>query len=129
VYEALREAGANFSVAHAGHYAINAMRLEKAYRAWGHELSTDETPLEAGLGFAVDWETQFLGKEALLEQKSAGARKRLVAFGYVKNPSGEGKMTSKAIRAASFHLLNDGRRYEAKPYLRSPYDPMREKMQ
>jgi 4-methylaminobutanoate oxidase (formaldehyde-forming) len=169
VYEALREAGANFSVAHAGHYAINAMRLEKAYRAWGHELSTDETPLEAGLGFAVDWETQFLGKEALLEQKSAGARKRLVAFaledpeptlwgsepiymngqlagyttsggysptlgravalGYVKNPSGEGKMTSKGIRAASFHLLNDGRRYEAKPYLRSPYDPMREKMQ
>ena len=105
----------------------------------------------------------------MLEQKSAGARKRLVAFaledpeptlwgsepiymngqlagyttsggysptlgravalGYVKNPSGEGKMTSKAIRAASFHLLNDGRRYEAKPYLRSPYDPMREKMQ
>ena len=169
VYEALREAGANLSVAHAGHYAINAMRLEKAYRAWGHELSTDETPLEAGLGFAVDWETPFLGKEVLLEQESAGARKRLVAFaledpeptlwgsepiymngqlagyttsgsysptlgravalGYVKNPSGEGKMTSKGIRAASFHLLNDGRRYEAKPYLRSPYDPMREKIQ
>ena len=56
------------------------MRLEKAYRAWGHELSTDETSLEAGLGFAIDWQTEFLGKEALLEQKAKGLRKRLVAF-------------------------------------------------
>ena len=38
------------------------------------------TPLEAGLGFAIDWQTAFLGKETLLEQKSEGIRKRLVAF-------------------------------------------------
>ncbi len=80
VYEALVEAGEDLSLKHAGHYAINAMRLEKAYRAWGHELSTDETSLEAGLGFAIDWQTEFLGKEALLEQKAKGLRKRLVAF-------------------------------------------------
>ena len=168
VYEALRDAGADLSVTHAGHYAINAMRLEKAYRAWGHELSTDETPLEAGLGFAVDWETYFLGKEALLEQKSNGIRKRLIAFvledpeptlwgsepihmngelagyttsggfsptlgraiglGYVKSP-GEEKLTSKGIHAASFSILNDVRAYEARPHLRSPYDPAREKME
>lgn len=80
VYEALIEAGANMSLTHAGHYAINAMRLEKAYRAWGHELSTDETPLEAGLGFVIDWDTSFFGREALSEQKERGVEKRLVAF-------------------------------------------------
>ena len=80
VYDALVEAGTELDLVHAGHYAINAMRLEKAYRAWGHDLSPDETPLEAGLSFAIDWETNFLGKEALLRQKEEGIRKRLVAF-------------------------------------------------
>lgn len=69
----------------AGHYAINSLRLEKAYRAWGHELSPDETPVEAGLGFAVAWDKPggFVGREALLAQREAGADalpKRLVAF-------------------------------------------------
>jgi glycine cleavage system aminomethyltransferase T/glycine/D-amino acid oxidase-like deaminating enzyme len=80
IYDAIVEAGRAHSLIHAGHYAINAMRLEKAYRAWGHELSIDETPLEAGLGFAIDWNTDFLGKEALLSQKSHGICKRLVAL-------------------------------------------------
>ena len=69
----------------AGHYAINSLRLEKAYRAWGHELSPDETPVEAGLSFAVAWDKPggFIGREALLPQREAGANalpKRLVAF-------------------------------------------------
>jgi 4-methylaminobutanoate oxidase (formaldehyde-forming) len=69
----------------AGHYAINSLRLEKAYRAWGHELSPDETPLEAGLGFAVAWDKPggFSGRDALLAQREAGASalpKRLVGF-------------------------------------------------
>ncbi|MGY8687598.1 MAG: GcvT family protein, partial [Verrucomicrobiales bacterium] len=72
VYDALVGHGEPLGLAHAGHYAINAMRLEKAYRAWGHELSTDETPLEAGLGFAIDWSTDFLGNESLLAQKGGG---------------------------------------------------------
>ena len=80
IYYALIEAGSDLALTHAGHYAINAMRLEKAYRAWGHELSTDETPLEAGLGFTLDWQTDFQGKQALLEQKTQGIRKRLLAF-------------------------------------------------
>ncbi|MDG2399920.1 MAG: FAD-dependent oxidoreductase [Akkermansiaceae bacterium] len=63
-----------------GNNAISAMRIEKSYRAYGHELSPDETPLEAGLGFAVCWEKDFLGKEALLEQKETGLKKRLVNF-------------------------------------------------
>ncbi len=80
VFDELVDAGQEFGLRLAGHYAINALRLEKAYRAWGHELSPDDTPLEAGLSFAVAWSKPFLGRERLLEQKSAGVRKRLVTF-------------------------------------------------
>jgi hypothetical protein len=49
------------------------MRIEKGYRAWGHELSPDTTPVEAGLMFAVDLEKEggFLGKEAIVAQREA----------------------------------------------------------
>ncbi len=80
IYDALIEAGDPIDMKPAGHYAINAMRLEKAYRAWSHELSTDDTPLEAGLAFALDWKTEFLGREALLELKAGPLRKRLVSL-------------------------------------------------
>jgi glycine cleavage system aminomethyltransferase T len=79
-YDALMEAGAEFGIANAGHYAINAMRLEKGYRAWGAELSTDDTPMEAGLSFAIDWRKDFLGKTALLEAKSGPLTKRMAVF-------------------------------------------------
>ena len=80
VYDLLMEAGGAMDVRPAGNYAINAMRLEKAYRAWGHDISPDDTPLEAGLGFAVDWDKEFLGRKVLLAQKESGLRKRLVSF-------------------------------------------------
>jgi len=66
-----------------GYYAIETLRLEKGYRAWGHELSPDHTPLEAGLGFAVAFhkkDKNFIGREALERQKEAGVSKRLVMF-------------------------------------------------
>jgi 4-methylaminobutanoate oxidase (formaldehyde-forming) len=80
VYDTLMAAGKDLSVAYAGHYAINSLRLEKGYRAWGAELSPDDTPLEAGLAFAIDWNKSFLGREALLAQKKAGLKRRLVIF-------------------------------------------------
>ncbi len=69
----------------AGHYAINSLRLEKAYRAWGHELSPDETPIEAGLSFALAWDklAGFVGRDALQAQRASGPNalpKRLVGF-------------------------------------------------
>ena len=70
----------------AGHYAISAMRIEKAYRAIGHELSADETPLEAGLGFAVDWDKSFIGKQALQQQRADGLQRRLASF-VVEDPA------------------------------------------
>ncbi len=82
VYDALRQEGRDLGVSNAGHYAINSLRLEKGYRAFGAELSPDETPIEAGLGFAVAWEKPggFLGRDALLRQKERGVTKRLALF-------------------------------------------------
>lgn len=79
-YEALHAAGADLGVVDAGHYAINSLRLEKGYRAFGAELSPDETPVEAGLGFVVDWSKPFLGREALEKRKAEGPRKVLGIF-------------------------------------------------
>ena len=87
VYDALMEAGRDLGVTNAGHYAINSLRLEKGFRAFGAELSPDETPLEAGLGFAVAWDKAggFLVRDALLRQKERGVTKRLALFA-LENP-------------------------------------------
>jgi glycine cleavage system aminomethyltransferase T/glycine/D-amino acid oxidase-like deaminating enzyme len=50
---AIVEAGPSFGLAHCGHFALDGCRLEKGYRHWGHDIGPKETPLEAGLGFAV----------------------------------------------------------------------------
>ena len=80
LYDALAEAGPRFGLKDAGYYTIDALRIEAGRRAWGAELSPDETPWEAGLGYAVklDKPAAFLGREALLKQREAGPRKRLV---------------------------------------------------
>jgi len=82
VYDALQEAGGDLGLADAGYYAIESLRVEKAYRAWGRELTTDDTPLEAGLGFAVcfDKAAAFIGREALLAQRGKPLDKRLCSF-------------------------------------------------
>ena len=80
VYDTLMAAGQDLGLTNAGHYAINSLRLEKGYRAWGADISPDDTPLEAGLAFAIDWKKPFLGKPALLEQKARGLKRRLVTF-------------------------------------------------
>lgn len=80
VYETLMAAGKDLKMANAGHYAINSLRLEKGYRAWGAELSTDDSPLEAGLAFAIDWNKSFLGRDALLKQKQQPLKRQLVIF-------------------------------------------------
>jgi len=80
VYDSIVEAGRPFGLVNAGHYAINSLRLEKGYRAWGADISPVDTALEAGLGFAINWKKDFLGKEALLKQKQAGLARQLVTF-------------------------------------------------
>src|SRR6185436_9696501 len=78
VYDALIAAGRDLGVTNAGHYAINSLRLEKGYRAWGADLSVDDSALEASLGFAIDWQKPFLGREALLKRRENGIKRRLV---------------------------------------------------
>ena len=82
VHDAILEAGAGLGLRPAGYYAIDSLRLEKGYRAWGSDLTPDYTPFEAGLGFAVrlDKGVPFIGRDALLRQKEEGVKRRLVLF-------------------------------------------------
>jgi 4-methylaminobutanoate oxidase (formaldehyde-forming) len=82
VYEALIEAGADLGLRHVGYHALNSLRIEKAYRHWGHDITDEDDPLEAGLGFAVAWDKPggFVGRDALLRRREAGRTRRLVAF-------------------------------------------------
>ncbi len=82
VYDTLIAAGEPFGLRDGGYYAIDSLRLEKAYRAWGRDITPDDTPWEAGLGFAVRLgkSTGFIGRDALLRQAETPLRRRLVAF-------------------------------------------------
>lgn len=82
VYEAILEAGKEFNLGHAGYHAMNSLRIEKGYRHYGHDISDEDTPIEAGLGFAVKFkkESKFNGRDHLLQQKNEGVRKRLIMF-------------------------------------------------
>jgi 4-methylaminobutanoate oxidase (formaldehyde-forming) len=81
VYEELMAAGAGLGVVNAGYYAIESMRLEKGYRAFGRELSPDYNPVEAGLLFACKLKSgiPFLGREAVAKAKAEGPSRRLVS--------------------------------------------------
>jgi glycine cleavage system aminomethyltransferase T/glycine/D-amino acid oxidase-like deaminating enzyme len=82
VLEDLMAAGADLGVAPGGYYAIDSLRLEKGYRAFGRELTPDYGPVEAGLLFACKLRTDvdFLGRAALEATKAEGVRRRLVSF-------------------------------------------------
>ena len=116
VYHALIEAGASFDLRAAGYYAIESLRLEKGYRAWGVDVTPDYTPYEAGLGFAVklDKGTDFIGRDALLHQRETGVIRRLVQF-TLDDPSAiawgrelilrDGKAVGEVSSAAYGHTL------------------------
>ncbi len=81
VYDVLVGAGEPFGLKLAGYHALNSLRMEKAYRHWGHDIADDDTPLEAGLGFAVAWDKPggFVGREALVRRREQPLKRRLVA--------------------------------------------------
>jgi len=82
VYDALVAAGEDLGLRHAGYHAMDSLRIEKAYRSWGHDLGSDDTPFEAGLGFAVrlDKRGGFIGRDALAAQRERPLARRLVVF-------------------------------------------------
>ncbi|KAG1937093.1 dimethylglycine dehydrogenase, mitochondrial [Pimephales promelas] len=79
VYQALMEAGQNEDIDDFGTYAMNSLRLEKGFRAWGAEMNCDTNPFEAGLDYFIKLNkpADFVGKQALLEIKAQGLRRRL----------------------------------------------------
>jgi heterotetrameric sarcosine oxidase gamma subunit len=81
VYEDLMRAGAGLGVVNGGYYAIESLRLEKGYRAFGRELTPDYNPVEAGLLFTCKLRSgiPFLGREAVEKAVAAGPRNRLVS--------------------------------------------------
>ncbi|PMS20921.1 FAD-dependent oxidoreductase [Trinickia dabaoshanensis] len=82
VYETLHGAGEQFGLIDAGYYALESLRIEKGYRAWGRELTPERNPFEAGLAFAckLDEDIEFRGREALLAYRNQPLMRRLVGF-------------------------------------------------
>ncbi|MGJ3261303.1 MAG: GcvT family protein [Rhodospirillales bacterium] len=81
VFETVMDAGADHGLLPAGLHALNSLRIEKAYRHWGHDISEEESPVEAGLMFAVKPDKGgFIGRDAVLRQKEQGVKQRLVQF-------------------------------------------------
>jgi len=82
VYEDLFEAGADIPLTGAGYYAINSLRLDKGYRAFGADLTPDHNPVEAGLRFTCKLATDidFVGRPAVERAVDEGPRRRLVSF-------------------------------------------------
>ncbi|MHB8696328.1 MAG: GcvT family protein [Solirubrobacteraceae bacterium] len=82
VYDEIVSAGDAFGLRHAGYHALNSLRIEKAYRHWGDDISEEDTVLEAGLGFTVVWDKPggFIGRDALLRQREVGLPRRLAVF-------------------------------------------------
>lgn len=78
IYDTILEAGAAHGLRHAGMHAMNACRVEKGFRHWGHDIADEDSPLQAGLGFAVAWDKPggFIGRDALLAQREAGVPTR-----------------------------------------------------
>ncbi|HET7727867.1 MAG TPA: FAD-dependent oxidoreductase [Candidatus Limnocylindrales bacterium] len=78
LWDTLWEAGREHGLVAAGYRAIDALRLEKGYRVWSSDITPEETPYEAGLGFAVRLDKgDFLGRDALVAARAAGPRRRL----------------------------------------------------
>jgi glycine cleavage system T protein len=81
VFDIIAEAAGD-RLALAGFHALDSLRLEKGYRHWGHDIGDEDTPLEAGLGFACafDKAVPFLGRNALLARRERAPTRRLVQF-------------------------------------------------
>jgi len=87
VYDEIAAAGNQFDLVHAGYHALNSLRIEKGYRHWSHDITDEDTPLEAGLGFTVKFDKAggFIGRDELIQQKENGLDKRMLQF-KLQNP-------------------------------------------
>jgi aminomethyltransferase len=99
VWNALLETGAGDGLVPVGLGARDTLRLEMKYALYGHELSPEISPLEAGLGWITKLDkSSFIGREALLKQKAAGVPRRLVGL----------QLTEAGVPRAGYPILVDG---------------------
>jgi dimethylglycine oxidase len=87
LWELLWGAGRELGLVAAGLGAFDTLRLEKGYRLWGQDIHTEHDPLEAGLGFAVRWDKDFQGREALERIRDAGGPATKLAFMTLDDPA------------------------------------------
>jgi 4-methylaminobutanoate oxidase (formaldehyde-forming) len=81
VFDTLMREGEKFDLKLVGLHALDSLRLEKGYRHWGADITPDDTPFEAGLGFCVKLDKgDFIGKDALVKQTELGLTRKLVIF-------------------------------------------------
>lgn len=100
IWDALLAAGAEFGLQPAGLGCRDTLRFEAAMPLYGHELSAEITPLEAGLGkFVVFEKNDFNGKQALLEQREAGQGRKLIGFA----------MTERGVARAGYPVIHAGK--------------------
>ena len=81
VFETLAQAGEDFDLKMCGMHMMDTCRIEKGFRHFGHDITSEDHVLEAGLGFAVKTaKTDFVGRDAVLKKKESGLSKRLLQF-------------------------------------------------
>ncbi|MGH3044834.1 MAG: aminomethyltransferase family protein, partial [Gaiellaceae bacterium] len=81
LWDTIWDAGADHGLVAGGYKAIDSLRLEKGYRVWGADITPDETPYEAGLGFAVKLDKgDFLGRDALVAAQEAQVERKLACL-------------------------------------------------
>ncbi|MEK1891310.1 MAG: FAD-dependent oxidoreductase [Phyllobacterium sp.] len=82
VFDALMQAGEPFAIRPVGYRALESLRLEKGYRAWGSDITPNDSPFEAGLGWAVKLkgQTDFLGRKAAEVTNNGQLKKRLAGI-------------------------------------------------
>ena len=115
VWDALMAGG---DVVPAGYYALDSLRIEKGYRAWGRELTPDDTPLQAGLAFTVKLDKpDFVGRAALRAQREQGVSRRLLLFALDETHAmawgdepiyRDGRLVGAVTSAAHGHTLGRG---------------------
>jgi len=81
IYDAIARVGKDFGIVNFGSYALNNMRIEKAYLGWGSDFGSEYTMFDAGLDKFIDFQkADFIGKEAVVQQKKSNREFRFVRF-------------------------------------------------
>ena len=123
LYDAVWAAGEEFAIADVGTYAVNSLRLEKAYKGWGAELTNEITMIEANMERFVKYDKDdFIGKAATLKRKQEGVSMRLVYCELeARNHDahgGEAVLLDGSVIGVTFHVRRLGPLHEQEPGLR-----------